>query len=265
MRANKVEFLIFVIFLIISSVGHAETNEWAKYDWVTVNTKGRDPLNGGPLLKYIQQEPRKIYVYSPAINLETIEISPRPTKVVTAIQQPEIYFKKEIEIAIQQFDNLSKDFLNCSNSKPWPEKTECLKKIEICFEKSSNIQLMPCFDIGMLQMCKQKMPNCLHEKEAFQNFLRCFSPNIDLGFMYEIYNKEAKIRPYYTLDVGPFEPSPDIHCRFTYYKNKFHLIEILFKTFERPELNVIPKKTHVEDNIYELKKKQNKSQGKSFQ
>ena len=248
--------LIFSLTLILFI--HAETAETiddvSKFNWVTVNTKNHDPLNGGVLLKYIQQEPRKVYVYSPAINLETIEITPRPKNVSKAIKQPEVYFKKEIETAIQQFDNISKDFTDCSNSKPWPEKTECLNKIEICFEHSSNMKLMPCFDIGMLRMCNQKMPNCLKEKEAFQAFQRCFSPNIDLGFMFEIYEEDAKIRPYYTLDVGPFKPSMDIHCRFTYFQNKFHLIEILFKTFERPELNVIPKEVHVRDNLYQLKK-----------
>lgn len=253
----------FLITLNMHSVAQSEPSELTEYDWATVSTKNRDTLNGGPIIKYIQKEPKKIYVYSPAINLETLEISPRPQHIDDAIKKPEIYFKKEIEIAEKKFDDLSKDFLSCSNSKPWPQKTECLKKIGFCFEESSNIQLMPCFEIGMLQMCKQKkMPTCLYEKEAFQTFQKCFTPNTDLGFMFEIYDHDGKIRPYYTIDVGPFEPSIDIHCRFTYYQKKFHLIEIQFLTFERPQLNVIPKKIHVENNIYELKKKQNKNKSK---
>jgi hypothetical protein len=230
----------------------------SKYNWVQVSTKNRDSLNGGPILRFLQEKPKRIYVYSPAINLETLEISPRPKEVALAIKSPEAFFKNEILKATKEFEVFSKEFLSCTDSKPWPEKTECLKKIDICFGKTSNIELMPCFEIGMLQMCKQKMPKCLHEKEAFHKFQRCFSPDTDLGFMYEIYEKDAKIRPYYTLDTGRYEPSIDIHCRFTYYQNKYQLIDILFLTFERPELNVIPKDIHVRDNFYQLNKKKQK-------
>lgn len=250
MNMFGLRFLFILFSLVFSNITRCETKD---YPWITQVTRDRETWNGGPMSQKIEEVPIFIFIWAPQIEFKTLEMKPRSSLISKAIKAPATFFRKDIQQAKEQFEIFRKSYNDCRSSKTFNQSKECLKMISVCHEDTPNY---PCFYEKSLMICLEKDLKCLSNDDIFPAFNQCLSTNIDMmGFMFEIYDSDAKRRPYYTIQTGINKSKATVNCSFTYFKNKYYLIELSDTTLSRPSRNIVPKEIYIRDNLYELEKR----------
>lgn len=175
---------------------------------------------------------RYVTTFIPEIQSKSVKSNPEVQK---ALKNPYLVFKERVEKDYIKFKEFSKDFNSCVTGKEWPEKSDCLKKVNYCFNTQredifyprdcdqwrSSIIKTSCANVRELETCLQ------NEKKAFEVLVGCFERDTILKFRYVARDSTSVWdENVFTLISDSEKFSKFTSCVFTYVGGEFNLLDL---------------------------------------
>ncbi len=193
-----------------------------------------DKLNGEDKLvaQFVRKEGRIISVWRPEFyNEKENSIHPWYKEAIT---NPYSFFAHDLSESLSDFERIAKDFNSCISNTKWPERTECLKIVDLCFgehdlRNSCTVDLSDRYKLN--PHCKGTFKNCItrFEKE-FNLYAQCFNLKRHIHFAFYPFGPSAEREDFVGIRVDATVDNLDkyssLSCDFSLYKGKLSVINI---------------------------------------
>lgn len=254
---------VSIIFGIILNLNIVFAHENKKYNGYFTTHTEQDSSEHGPTISNLKiNDKESINIWAPEVNYETLNMKPLSSTIKQALSNPSVYFRSSSVEAVSRFKEFSSKVRSCLSKYKWPQTVSCIDKVEICFDDKSAKEMCSWESYQKFDKCApselgaEGLRKCFEkDSSVFDLYTKCFSEKAEYFLMFNIYGKNAKLRDYYTIESKYYSDNEGrILCRFTYQKNKYHLVSVLPSATDRPPLTLIPNDVYVQDNLYQFQK-----------
>lgn len=180
--------------------------------------------------QYVNKGGRVILVWKPEIENE--KEAAKFNWFQDATKTPYIFFAKDLDRALRDFEKIAMEFNTCTNKKRWPQKADCLGVVDYCFGKENaltcEVNLHSFLELGS-NCGSVNFKKCLKSNNVlFDLYSQCLNLKKHIGFAFYPYGASGDRKEYIGIRTDGSIDSQDkyraLTCDFSLINNKLTII-----------------------------------------